>query len=81
MSVQNEMRRVKLTNLRHQAKGLRSEIEGLARTICLNLDTSLHAVEDLPVPETMSQMDDLTLKWAELQIVLSATARLEEELR
>ena len=81
MSTQNEMRRMKKTNLEHKAKRLRCEIESLTKTICVNLDTSLTQPEDLPISEVDSQMDELKSKWAELLQSMSEFARLEEELR
>jgi len=81
MSIQNEMRRVKKTNLEHTAKRLRGEIGHLTRTICMNLDTSLTKAEDLPISDVDSQMDDLKSKWAELNMALGEISRLEEELR
>ena len=81
MSIQNEMRRVRRTNLEHAAKRLRFEIEGLTKTICINLDTSLCRPEDLPISEVDSQMDELKAKWAELLQALSEIARIDEELK
>jgi hypothetical protein len=81
MSIQNEMRKIKLTNLRHQAATLRMDIGTLARTICINLDTSMTRPENLPVETVDSQWDELKAKWAELTIALSEIKRLEEELR
>jgi hypothetical protein len=81
MSIQNEMRKIKLTNLRHQAATLRMDIGTLARTICINLDTSMTRPENLPVETVDSQWDELKSKWAELTIALSEIKRLEEELR
>ncbi len=81
MSVQNEMRRVKLTNLMHKARTLRMEIGTLTRTISVNLDTSLTPPENLPVATIDSQWDELKAKWMELNIAVRDTQRLEEELR
>jgi hypothetical protein len=81
MSIQNEMRRMKKTNLEYTAKRLRGEIGYLTRTICMNLDTSLTKAEDLPISEVDSQMDELKSKWAELLQAMSEYSRLEEELR
>ncbi len=80
MSLQNEMRRVQLTNLEHTAKRLRMEIEDLARIICINLDCSLKRPDDLPVEEVDSQWDDLKSKWGELAVVSSNIQRLKAEL-
>ncbi|MCX5828749.1 MAG: hypothetical protein NTV58_12240 [Deltaproteobacteria bacterium] len=81
MSIQNEMRRVKLTNLEHGVKRLRMEIESLARTICINLDCSLRRPEELPIGEVDSQFDELKSKWADLTVSLEEIKRLEEELK
>lgn len=81
MSIQNEMRKIKLTNLRHNAATLRMDIGTLARTICINLDTSMTRAENLPVEVIDSQWDELKSKWAELTIALADIKRLEEELR
>jgi hypothetical protein len=80
MSVQNEMRRVKKTNLEYTARRLRMEIETLTRTICVNLDTSLKRPEDLPIPEVDSQVDELKAKWAELIHANSEISAIEEAL-
>ncbi len=81
MSVQNEMRRVKRTNLEHRAKRLRGEIGNLGRMIGINLDCSLYAPEDLLVSEVDSQWDELKSKWSELKVCLAEIARLDEELK
>lgn len=81
MSIQNEMRKIKLTNLRHQAATLRMDIGTLARTICINLDTSMTRPENLPVETVDSQWDELKAKWAELTIALADIKRIEEELK
>jgi hypothetical protein len=81
MSVLNEMRRVRLTNLNHNAHKLRLEIGELARTICINLDTSMTRAENLPVETVDSQWDELKAKWADLNIAVADIKRLEEELR
>lgn len=81
MSAINEMKRVKRTNLEHSAKRLRSEIEALTRTICINLDTSLCHPEDLPIGEVDSQFDELKGKWAELNQNISEVNRINEDLR
>ena len=81
MSIQNEMRKIKLTNLRHQAATLRMDIGTLARTICINLDTSMTRPENLPVETVDSQWDELKSKWAELTVALADVKRLEEELK
>jgi hypothetical protein len=81
MSIQNEMRKIKLTNLRHQAATLRMDIGTLARTICINLDTSMTRPENLPVETVDSQWDELKAKWAELNIAVADIKQLEEELR
>jgi len=75
------MRKIKLTNLRHNAVTLRMDIGTLARTICINLDTSLTRPENLPVETVDSQWDELKNKWAELNVSISEINRLEEELR
>ena len=81
MSTQNAMRKIKLTNLNHTAARLRQEIGTLARTISINLDTSLTRAENLPVEVVDSQWDELKSKWADLTIALADIKRLEEELR
>ncbi len=81
MSGQNEMRRIKKTNLEFAAKRLRVEIERLAKVICINLDCSLHRPEDLPIEEADSQFDELKQKWGELAVALEEISRLEAELR
>jgi len=80
MSLQNELRRVRKTNLEHRAKKLRGEIESLSRTICVNLDCALRNPEELPVVETDSQWDELKAKWAELLSVIGEIDRLRAEL-
>jgi hypothetical protein len=75
------MRKIKLTNLRHQAATLRMDIGTLARTICINLDTSMTRPENLPVETVDSQWDELKAKWAELNIAVADIKQLEEELR
>lgn len=81
MSLQNEMRRVKLTNLMHKARALRMDIGVLSRTINVNLDTSLTPPENLPVETVDSQWDELKAKWAELNVAVADIKRLEEELK
>jgi len=81
MSVQNELRRVRKTNLEHSAKRLRLEIESLAKTICINLDCGLMAPENLPISEADSQFDELKAKWAELTVAIEEIKRLDEELK
>lgn len=80
MSVQNEMRRVKKTNLEFTVKRLRMEIEGLTRTICVNLDISLTQAEDLPIADVDCQMDELKDKWGVLNQALSEIERINQEL-
>ena len=80
MSVQNAMRRVKLTNLEHTARRLRMEIENLCKTICINLDCSMQRPEALPISEVDSQWDELKNKWANLTVALEEIARLKAEL-
>lgn len=80
MSIQNEMRRIKLTNLNYNAHKLRMDIGILARTISVNLDTSLMPPENLPVEIVDSQWDELKSKWVELNIAVAEIKRLEEEL-
>lgn len=81
MSLQNEMRRTAKTNLEYKARQLRGEIEHLARTLCINLDCSLHRPENLAVSEMDGQWDDLKAKWAKLLSVLAEIDRLQEELK
>ena len=82
MSIQNEMRRVRLTNLEHIARKLRSEIANLCKIICINLDLGLLTKpEDLPVEQVDSQWDELKSKWAELTIAVNEIKKLEEELK
>jgi hypothetical protein len=81
MSVQNEMRRMRKTNLEYAAKRLRIEIENLTRLICVNLDCSLHHPEDLPIGEVDAQFDEIKIKWGELTVALNEISRLDEELR
>ncbi|MCE5265718.1 MAG: hypothetical protein LLG97_19590 [Deltaproteobacteria bacterium] len=81
MSTQNEMRRMKKTNLEFKVKRLRGEIEALARIICINLDCSLKRPDDLPIAETDAQFDDLKAKWGELAVVNEEIVRLDEELK
>lgn len=81
MSVQNEMRRTRKTNLEFAAKRLRGEIEALAKIICINLDCSLHHPEDLPIAEVDAQIDELKAKWASLAVALEEISRLEQELK
>lgn len=81
MSLQNEMRRTRLTNLEHSAKRLRLEIEKLAETICINLDCGLQRPEDLGIDVLDSQWDELKAKWAELTVALAEIKRLEDELK
>jgi hypothetical protein len=81
MSAQNEMRKVRLTNLEHTVKRLRLEIGSLAKTICINLDTSLRPAEQLPISEADSQFDELKCKWAELLQTQSEINEINEALR
>ena len=81
MSIQNEMRRVRLTNLEHSARRLRPEMEYLCKTICINLDCGLTKPEALPIDQVDSQWDELKSKWAELNVTLAEITRLEEELK
>ena len=81
MSIQNEMRRVRITNLEHTARRLRMEIESLCKTICINLDCGLTKPEALPIDQVDSQWDELKAKWADLSVALAEIARLEEELK
>lgn len=81
MSLQNEMRRVKITNLEHTARRLRMEIENLSKTICINLDCSLRRPEELDIAVLDSQWDELKGKWADLSVALAEITRLEEELK
>lgn len=82
MSVQNEMRRVRLTNLEHTARKLRLEIAALCKIICINLDLGLFSKpDDLPIAETDSQWDELKSKWADLIATQEEIKRLEEELK
>jgi len=80
MSIQNEMRRVKLTNLEHIVRRLRREIENLCKTVCINLDCGLTKPEELPIEQVDSQWDEIKNKWAGLTIALSEIARLKAEL-
>jgi hypothetical protein len=81
MSIQNEMRRVRKTNLEYRGKRLRDEIQNLARTICINLDCSLRKPDDLPIAEVDGQFDELKAKWGELAVSLEEIRRLDEELK
>lgn len=81
MSAQNEMRKVRRTNLEFTAKRLRTEIGSLSRTICINLDTSLRPAEELPIPEADSQFDELKNKWGELLQALSEINEINKALR
>jgi hypothetical protein len=81
MSGQNEMRRMRKTNLEFANKRLRSEIENLSRIISINLDCSLHHPEDLPIGEVDAQFDELKEKWASLAVALEEISRLDQELK
>ncbi|MRR15687.1 MAG: hypothetical protein EG826_04430 [Deltaproteobacteria bacterium] len=81
MSLQNEMRRTRMTNLQYTEKRLRADIDSLVKLICINLDGSLHRAEDLPIAEIDSQWDDLKSKWADLISAQAKIKRLEEELK
>lgn len=81
MSLQNEMRRTKLVNLEYKVKRLRAHITDLSRLICINIDLSLHAPEDMPVEEIDNQWDDMKTTWAELRSAQAEIKRLEEELK
>lgn len=81
MSLQNEMRRTRLTNLQYTEKRLRADIAALCRLIAINLDCMLRRAEDLPIVETDAQWDDLKSKWAELISVQEEIKRLEEGLK
>lgn len=80
MSVQNEMRRVRLTNLEYLVRGYRRGIEHLCKTICINLDCSLTRPEALPITEVDGQWDEVKNKWADLTVALAESARLKAEL-
>lgn len=81
MTLQTEMRRTKLTNLRYTEKRLRADIEALAKLICINIDCSLRRPEDLPITDTDAMWDDMKAKWAELIAAQEEIKRLEEELK
>lgn len=81
MSIQNEMRRVRLTNLEYKTRRLRPEIESICRTICINLDCGLTKPEALPITLVDSQFDELKNKWADLSVTLEEIKRLEEDLK
>ena len=81
MSVQNEMRRTRKTNLEFKVKRLRGEIDSLCRLVCVNLDCSLKRAEELPIPEVDGQWDELKSKWADLTVALEEIRRLDEELK
>lgn len=81
MNLQNEMRRQKKINFEFKAKRLRLEIESLAKTICINMDTGLNPPEEIAVEIIDSQWDQLKDKWAQLTVALSEIKRLEEELK
>ena len=81
MSIQNEMRRVKKTNLEFRVRTLRGEIGNLCRTICINLDCSMTRPEDIPVGEVDGQWDELKSKWADLTVSIQEISRLEAELK
>lgn len=81
MSLHNELRRVKITNLEYTAKRLRGEIEKLAETISINLDCSLKHPEELQIDIVDNQFDELKSKWAELIGAQAEIKRLEEELK
>lgn len=73
--------RGKLAELQEEAKRLRLRIEGHATAIRQGLNTALHPVDDLEVPQLAEQMDNLVMAWAELSKASSDIARLERELR
>lgn len=81
MSLQNEMRRTRMTNLEYSVKRLRADIEALSRLISINLDCTLHRAEDLPVANMDTQWDELKAKWADLIATQEEIKRLEEELK
>lgn len=81
MSLQNEMRRIQLTNLEYKTKRLRADIEALSKIISINLDSSLKRPEDLPVADVDGQWDELKAKWAELIAAGEEIKRLEEGLK
>ena len=81
MSMQNEMRKTRLTNLQYTEKRLRADIASLCKLIAINLDCSLRRAEDLPIPETDGMWDDLKTKWAKLITAQEEIKRLEEELK
>lgn len=80
MSLQNELRRTKLTNLEYAVRRLRSEMNALAHTISINIDCSLAPPEHLPMETIDSQFDELKAKWSELNVALSEIERLKAEL-
>lgn len=80
MGLEREQMKVKLVNLKHRERELTGTIENLASTIRYNLNTTLHKLRDLKVPEAASQMDDFQLAWAEYLSVQSTIERLEKEL-
>lgn len=81
MSLQNEMRRTRITNLEYAAKRFRGEIECLSKTISFNLDCGLTRPEELSIGVIDGQWDELKAKWGELNVALSEIARLQEELK
>lgn len=80
MSIENEMRRTRKTNLEFRGNRLRLEIESLTRIVRINLDCSLNKPEALPVEEIDGQWDVIKAKWAELNVALAEIQRLDEEL-
>ena len=80
MNLERAAMRGKLVTQKETAARLRLRIEGNCRAIRSGLNCALTPVDDLEVPMTAEQMDELVAAWGELQATLSGIARLEKEL-
>jgi hypothetical protein len=67
--------------LNARRRALRQEIGTLARTISINMDTSLTRAENLPVEVIDSQWDELKSKWAELTIALGGHQEIRGRIK
>ncbi|MDA8428175.1 MAG: hypothetical protein M0T70_02865 [Geobacteraceae bacterium] len=72
--------RGKLVEAEQRRDRLKLKIEALATAIRQGLNTALHPVEEMEVPQLATQMDDLETAYADLQVTLLEIARLKKEL-
>lgn len=81
MNLERAAMQGKLVELEKQRGRLHLKMEGLCTAIRQGLNTALTPVDELEIPQVQSQMDDLTMAWAELQKLEVDINRLNRELR